>query len=88
MVEAMQITKEMKESRQSKIDKIVSKINKDIKEAVEKGCNSTYFACDKDSYDTEDFYDDVRRIFERSGYTIRPTGYYGGVWQRTEHIMW
>jgi len=88
MVEAMQITKEMKESRQSKIDKIVSKINKDIKRAVEEGCNSTYFDCDKDSYSTEDFYDDVRQIFERAGYTIRPTGYYGGVWQRTEHIMW
>ena len=88
MVEAMAITKEMRESRQRKVDLIVSKINADIKRAVEAGRNSTYFDCDKDDTRTEDFYDEVRTIFEKAGYTIRPTGYYGGVWQRTEHIQW
>ena len=33
-------------------------------------------------------YDAVKREFERHGYTFRPTGYIGGVWQHTEHICW
>lgn len=35
-----------------------------------------------------DYADDIRQKFLESGYTIKPTGYIGGVWQRTEDIMW
>lgn len=33
-------------------------------------------------------YEAVKREFENHGYVFRPTGYIGGVWQRTEHICW
>lgn len=33
-------------------------------------------------------YDAVKREFELHGYRFRPTGFIGGIWQRTEHICW
>lgn len=32
--------------------------------------------------------DEVKAIFKMRGYTFKPTGYIGGVWQRTEEICW
>ena len=34
------------------------------------------------------YYDAVKQEFQKNGYAFRPTGYIGGVWQRTEHICW
>lgn len=39
-------------------------------------------------YRWKDYESEVKARFQRAGYTIKPTGYIGGVWQRTEHIHW
>lgn len=36
----------------------------------------------------DDYKRDVEKIFIAAGYVIKATGYIGGVWQRTEDIMW
>ena len=35
-----------------------------------------------------DYEDEIRKKFRAAGYTIKPTGYIGGVWQQTEDICW
>ena len=35
-----------------------------------------------------DYADEVATRFRAAGYTIKPTGYIGGVWQRTQDIIW
>lgn len=84
MVEPIEITQEMKESKQIKIDKYVEDINNSIRRAVENGRHDICFPIDKDNT----YYWDVRRLFERKGYRIKPTGYIGGVWQLTEDLYW
>lgn len=32
--------------------------------------------------------DEVKKMFADKGYTFKPTGYCGGVWQLTEDICW
>lgn len=88
MVEPMMITKEMRESRAEKVDKIIKRINSDIKRAAEKGRHECFFDCSKESYSDAPFYKEVRERFEMCGYRIKPTGYIGGVWQLTENIEW
>lgn len=88
MAEPMMITKEMRDSRAEKVDAIIERVNSDIKRAAEKGLHECYFACDKDSYSDAPFYEEVRERFESYGYRIKPTGFIGGVWQRTENIEW
>lgn len=36
----------------------------------------------------ETMYDAVKAEFQKYGYTFKPTGYCGGVWQRSEQICW
>ena len=36
----------------------------------------------------DDYKYDVEKVFRSAGYVIKSTGYVGGVWQRTEDIMW
>lgn len=88
MSSPMTITEEMMNSREKRVDEIVETVNRGIRRAVEQGSHSCYFACSKDSYSEIPFYEEVRSRFERAGYRIEPTGYIGGVWQRTEHIVW
>lgn len=82
----MPITDEMKKIREDKIAKMCDKINTRIQKAVEAGECTTYFPCDKSS--DKDIYDEVRAKYENVGYTIKPTGYIGGIWQLTEDICW
>lgn len=35
-----------------------------------------------------EMYDAVKAEFKKHGYTFKPTGFIGGVWQLTEHICW
>lgn len=35
-----------------------------------------------------EFYEPVKAEFQKNGYTFRPTGYIGGVWQLTEQVCW
>lgn len=39
-------------------------------------------------YHFKDYRDEVADKFIKAGYTIKPTGYIGGVWQLTERIHW
>lgn len=39
-------------------------------------------------YRWDDYVSVIKSRFQRAGYTIKPTGYIGNVWQRTEHIHW
>jgi hypothetical protein len=34
------------------------------------------------------YQDEVKRMFIARGYTFKPTGYVGGVWQLSEDICW
>ncbi len=88
MTEPMMITENMRNDREEKVSKIIENINRDIKRASEKGLHECYFACSKDSYSEAAFYKEVREKFESYGYRIKPTGFIGGVWQRTENIEW
>lgn len=88
MTEPMMITKEMRESREKAVSKIVERVNADIKKAAEQGKHECYFSCSKNSYSDAPFYKEVRERFENYGYRIKPTGFIGGVWQLTENIEW
>ena len=39
-------------------------------------------------YRFDDYAEDIKKKFVNAGYIIKPTGYIGGVWQRSEDIMW
>lgn len=84
MVEPIKITKEMVDTKQKRIDNAVSNQNAIIKVAIEHNRTSCVFNLDKQ----DELYSEVRAIFERAGYKIKPTGYIGGVWQLTEDICW
>ena len=32
--------------------------------------------------------DELKKMFRAKGYSFKPTGYIGGVWQRTTNICW
>lgn len=60
----------------------VNRVMRQIEYASEKGYRSTCF--NPSCY----WYEDVKELFKKQGYTFKPTGYIGGVWQRTEEICW
>lgn len=39
-------------------------------------------------YYWSDYESEIKARFQRAGYIIKPTGYIGGVLQRSEHIHW
>ncbi len=81
------ITEEMKNQTEKEFDKICQRVDSQIKRAVNQNLTLCYFACDKDVV-SPNIYNKVRKTYEAEGYTITPTGYIGGVWQRTEDISW
>lgn len=82
----IEITQEMKDARAQRVANIEARVDDQIKMALNNGRNRAYFACDKER--DADVYDEVRAKYERAGYRIIPTGYIGGVYQRTEDICW
>lgn len=88
MTAPMKITKEMRDSREGNISRIIEKINQDIQQAVDRGSHECFFDCSKCNDSQGPFYSEVRKRFEDCGYRIKPTGYRGGVWQLIEHIEW
>ena len=64
-------------------EKSAASVIRDIQRASEAGRRQTCF----NPYDYT-HYDAVKREFESRGYYFTPTGYIGGVWQRTENITW
>ena len=82
----IEITDKMKQDRLKRLAEVESEVDNRISAAAEAGLTKAYFACDKEA--DVDVYDEIRRKYERAGYIIKPTGYIGGVWQRTEEICW
>ena len=73
----------------------VESVVKAIERASEKGYRKTCFCPSAYWYTTEEgirafmlFDDEVKEEFKKYGYKFKPTGYIGGVWQRTEDICW
>lgn len=56
--------------------------NERINKAIKEGKNYTSFVI---SVEVEDY---IKEMYKKQGYTFKPTGYVGGVWQRTEDICW
>lgn len=76
-------------------ERAVQAVVRDIEEASAAGRRDccfnppAFWYTTKDGVRTFNQYDDaVKKLFLEKGYTFRPTGYIGGVWQRTEHICW
>ena len=84
MAEVLKISDEVKKQHEQRIAKMVERQNDRIKSAIEKGNHSTIFYPNT----TDPDYRELRLMYEREGYHIKPTGYIGGVWQLTEDICW
>lgn len=75
-------------------EQAVEAVVRDIERASKEGRRSTCFNPPAYWYDTEygrtfiRYDKEVKELFIQKGYRFRPTGYIGGVWQRTEHICW
>jgi hypothetical protein len=81
---AQDIRSEMQETEEYKriIDKEVSSVVRAIEIATARGLTNTNFSV---SYH---YRDEIKKMFLAKGYSFRPTGYIGGVWQQTENICW
>lgn len=83
MVEAMAITKEMREDTEKRRNEIMEKINAQIAKAVSEGVHRIVFDIDRD----DPFYYEVRKAYEKAGYRIDVNP-----WSRsfypTERISW
>lgn len=81
-------------TRKDIVDLFCDKLMKEISDTNKKGKRSTVFwtSCiDLDNGTTvrfDDYSNDIKKVFTSHGYTIKPTGYIGGVWQLTEDIIW
>ena len=81
--------------RQEKIDEGIRQIEKQVKEACEKGSNYICFGM-KDEYGGNSYFIDgqferlpeVKEHFLKQGFTFKDTGYIGGVYQHTERMYW
>lgn len=93
--------REMRETTESNdnykvgFEKAVESVMKAIERASAKGYRETCFNPSAYWYETDNglrtfmrFDDEVKNEFKKHGYTFKPTGYIGGVWQRTEQICW
>lgn len=69
--------------RKDKINKAVTEQMNAIHRAKKAGRSETCWILDN-----TDIEDAVKKMFIKKGYTFRPTGYIGGVWQTTINICW
>lgn len=76
-------------------EQAVQAVVRDITRASKEGRRSTCFNPPAYWYTTDTgvrtfirYDEEVKEEFRKKGYTFRPTGYIGGVWQRTENICW
>lgn len=75
--------------------KAVESVMRSIERASLQGKTKTCFNPSAYWYKTQygvdtfiDFYDEVKEEFKKHGYRFEPTGYVGGVLQKTENICW
>jgi len=83
----MEITADMKNAKQARIDKLIEKQNESIAYAVKNGRHDACFVTDHHHVDS-DLFSELKGIFESAGYKVYPTGIIGGVWQQTYTIAW
>lgn len=83
----MEITAEMKNAKQARIDKLIEKQNESIAYAVKNGRHDACFVTDHHHVDS-DLFSELKEIFESAGYKVYPTGIIGGVRQQTYTIAW
>lgn len=75
-------------------EQAINSVMRAIERASNEGKRKTCFNPTSYHYETEHgtrrlfFDDEVKAEFIKHGYTFEPTGYIGGVWQRTENICW
>lgn len=93
--EEMRKTVAQNEIYQQGLEQAIDSVMKRIEKASEQGLRSCGFSPSAYWYTTESgrktfmcFDDEVKEAFRKKGYTFKPTGYIGGVWQRTEDICW
>lgn len=75
--------KEMAKIHELDFQKACTSVMKRIREASASGYRNTTF----NPHPVEQ-YDAVKAEFRKNGYTFKPTGRIGGVWQDTEEICW
>ena len=78
------ISEEMKKAREKKLNELVERQNASIDRARKFGKTQTVFQL----YSDDQYYSDLRRMYENAGYVIKPTGTIGGIWQKTMDICW
>lgn len=61
--------------------------DRSIEYAIKEGRTNTCFTIHGSIY-ADEWEERMKAHYSRLGYTFRPTGYIGGVWQRTEQICW
>jgi len=83
----MEITADMKNAKQARIDNLIMRQNRSIAYAVKNGHHNTCFVTDHHHVDS-DLFDELKEIFESAGYKVYPTGINGGVLQQTYTIAW
>lgn len=80
----------LSDDRQKALEYCKKWIMNNIEKANERGLRSTCFTptvhCVNGKY--IDCEDELKQIFRAAGYGFKPTGYSGGVWQRTIDITW
>ncbi len=84
LIPSMQQTrKELSQNEiyRKELKKQIDNMNKRIEYAKNKGYSSTCWCV----YEHEH---QIRAMYKEKGYTFKPTGYVGGVWQETEDICW
>lgn len=67
---------------QKEIADAVSSVQREMQHSAKLGLTHAHFSV------SSKYYDEVKQIFLSKGYRFVPTGYIGGVLQRTERITW
>ena len=95
MIDIPRATEIREQTPSEGFDQAVASVVRAIKEASAQGRRDCCFNPSAYWYTTEDgvrtfirYDEEVKAEFMKKGYTFRPTGYIGGVWQRTEQICW
>lgn len=86
MITADEARKGTKTENNKEYHEFMAEIEKRIKYAMEDGHRSCCFGM-RDC-DLSDAKLQVKEEFERRGFTFRPTGVIGGVYQHTQEICW
>ncbi|NDD52323.1 hypothetical protein EBZ39_00325 [bacterium] len=70
------------ENYKAAVEKQINYVMRSIETAKSRGYSHACF-CVHPSYERE-----IKNMFLTAGYTFKPTGYVGGVWQLSQDICW